>query len=129
MNVQLHHVISDITGATGLAILDAILGGERNPNALAKLRDRHIKASAETVAKSLVGITGRSTCSLCDSPWPLIATANSSSTTAIARSSGNWRTSIRRRILRACGRPGSRAHDDRPRRTWRTNMGASWEWT
>ena len=55
MNVQLHHVISDITGATGLAILDAILGGERNPNALAKLRDRHIKASAETVAKSLVG--------------------------------------------------------------------------
>ncbi len=31
MNVQLHHVISDITGATGLAILDAILSGERNP--------------------------------------------------------------------------------------------------
>lgn len=55
MNVQLHHVISDITGATGLAILDAILGGERNPKALAKLRDRHIQASAETVAKSLVG--------------------------------------------------------------------------
>jgi len=45
----------DITGATGLAILDAILGGERSPKALAKLRDRHIKASAETVAKSLVG--------------------------------------------------------------------------
>lgn len=55
MNVQLHHVISDITGATGLAILDAILGGERNPKALAKLRDRRIKASAETVAKWLVG--------------------------------------------------------------------------
>src|SRR5712691_8798267 len=31
MNLQLHHVISDITGLTGLAILDAILGGERNP--------------------------------------------------------------------------------------------------
>jgi transposase len=55
MNVQLHHVISDITGATGLAILDAILGGERNPETLAKLRDRRIKASAETVSKSLVG--------------------------------------------------------------------------
>ena len=55
MNVQLHHVISDITGATGLAILDAILGGERNPKTLAKLRDRRIKASAETVAKPLVG--------------------------------------------------------------------------
>jgi transposase len=37
MNVQLHHVISDITGATGLAILDAILRGERNPETLAKL--------------------------------------------------------------------------------------------
>jgi hypothetical protein len=55
MHVQLHHVISDITGAIGLAILDAILGGERNPKTLAKLRDRRIKASAETVAKSLVG--------------------------------------------------------------------------
>jgi hypothetical protein len=55
MNVQLHHVISDITGATGLAVLDAILRGERNPKALAKLRDRRIKASAETVSKSLVG--------------------------------------------------------------------------
>jgi transposase len=31
MNLQLHHVISDITGWTGLAIVDAILGGERNP--------------------------------------------------------------------------------------------------
>jgi transposase len=55
MNVQLHHVISDITGPTGLAILDAILGGERNPEMLAQLRDRRIRASAETVAKSLVG--------------------------------------------------------------------------
>jgi transposase len=55
MNVQLHHVISDIPGATGLAILDAIPAGERNPETLAKLRDRRIKASAETVAKSLVG--------------------------------------------------------------------------
>lgn len=55
MNLQLHHVISDITGATGLAILDAIVSGERNPAALAELPDRRIKASAETIAKSLVG--------------------------------------------------------------------------
>jgi transposase len=55
MNLQLHHVISDITGATGMAILDAILSGKRDPDALAKLRDRRIKASAETIAKSLVG--------------------------------------------------------------------------
>lgn len=55
MNLQLHHVISDITGLTGLAILDAILAGERDPKRLAKLRDWRIKASEEVIAKSLVG--------------------------------------------------------------------------
>ena len=39
MNLQLHHVISDITGTTGLAIISAVLGGERNPENLATLRD------------------------------------------------------------------------------------------
>jgi transposase len=55
MNLQLHHVISDITGLTGLAIIDAILGGERDPVALARLRHERIKASEEVIAKSLVG--------------------------------------------------------------------------
>ncbi|MGA2922369.1 MAG: IS110 family transposase [Candidatus Sulfotelmatobacter sp.] len=55
MNLQLHHVISDITGMTGIAILEAILAGERNPHTLAALRDRRIKAGADTIAKSLVG--------------------------------------------------------------------------
>jgi transposase len=55
MNLQVHHVISDITGQTGLAIVDAILGGERNPQVLAKLRHERIKASEEIIAKSLVG--------------------------------------------------------------------------
>lgn len=55
MNLQLHHVISDITGQTGLAIVDAILAGERNPFVLAKLRNERIKASEEVIAKSLVG--------------------------------------------------------------------------
>jgi transposase len=55
MNVQFQHVISDITGLTGLAILDAIVAGERDPAVLAKLRDPHIKASEETIRKSLEG--------------------------------------------------------------------------
>ena len=55
MNLQLHHVISDIVGQTGLAIVDAILEGERDPSALAKLRNERIKASEEVIAKSLVG--------------------------------------------------------------------------
>ena len=55
MNVQFQHVISDITGLTGLAILDAILAGERDPTVLAKLRDPRIKANEETIRKSLEG--------------------------------------------------------------------------
>jgi transposase len=34
MNLQLHHVVSDITGATGMRIIRAIVAGERNPNVL-----------------------------------------------------------------------------------------------
>jgi len=63
MNIQLHHVISDITGVTGLAIIDAILGGERDPNKLAQLRNARIKASEKTVAACTTGLapTARST--------------------------------------------------------------------
>ncbi len=55
MNVQLHLVISDITGLTGLAILDAILAGERRPEVLAQLRHRNIKADEKTIIKALEG--------------------------------------------------------------------------
>ena len=55
MNVQLHHVISDLTGKTGLAIVEAILRGERDPQQLAQLRDPRVKASEETIAKALAG--------------------------------------------------------------------------
>jgi transposase len=55
MNLQIHHVISDITGTTGLAIVDAIISGERNPAELAKLRDPRIKADSKTIEKSLLG--------------------------------------------------------------------------
>ena len=55
MNLQIQHVISDITGTTGLAIVDAILDGQRDPAVLATLRDPRIQATAETMRKSLVG--------------------------------------------------------------------------
>jgi transposase len=55
MNLQIHHVISDIAGTTGLAIIDAILAGERDPKVLAGLRDWRIRASEETIVKLLVG--------------------------------------------------------------------------
>ena len=55
MNIQLHHVISDITGATGLRIIDAILAGERDPIRLAKLRDPRCKKDERTIALALKG--------------------------------------------------------------------------
>src|SRR5436853_4429125 len=55
MNVQLQHVISDLTGVTGLAILEAVLAGERDPVTLAQLKDHRIKATREVIAKSLRG--------------------------------------------------------------------------
>jgi len=55
MNVHIHHVISDITGLTGLAIVDAILSGERDVSKLAGLRHQSIHADEETIRKSLEG--------------------------------------------------------------------------
>lgn len=55
MNIQLHNVISDITGVTGLAIIDAVLSGERDPLKLAALKDHRIRADENTIAKSLMG--------------------------------------------------------------------------
>ncbi len=55
MNIKLQHVISDITGKTGMDIIAAIVGGERDPSKLAQLRDPRIRADEETIAKSLHG--------------------------------------------------------------------------
>ena len=55
MNVQLHHAVTDITGYTGLAILDAIVAGERTPEALARLRDYRCKKSEAEIARALRG--------------------------------------------------------------------------
>ncbi|WP_247566043.1 hypothetical protein [Bradyrhizobium sp. 151] len=55
MNLQLHHVVADITGATGLGIIHAILAGERDPEALACVRHYSCHSSAETIAKALTG--------------------------------------------------------------------------
>ena len=55
MNLQIHHVLSDITGASGLAILDAILAGNRDPLCLAHLCNIRVKSPRETVAQALVG--------------------------------------------------------------------------
>jgi transposase len=55
MNVQLANVISDISGLTGLAIIQAILAGERDRYKLADLANFRIQASREEIARSLEG--------------------------------------------------------------------------
>jgi len=55
MNIQLANVISDLSGWTGQRIVRAILGGERDPQALATLSHLGIHASRDTIAKSLEG--------------------------------------------------------------------------
>jgi transposase len=55
MNLQLHRVISDIVGMTGVKIIEAILNGERDPWKLASLRGPQIKKDQETIAKALGG--------------------------------------------------------------------------
>jgi transposase len=56
MNVKIHTVISDILGKTGMNMIRAILDGERDAEQLAKFKDSRIKASKETIIKSLEGI-------------------------------------------------------------------------
>lgn len=55
MNLQVHRVLTEITGVSGLRILAAILAGERDPLTLARLCHKGVKSSESTVAKSLEG--------------------------------------------------------------------------
>jgi transposase len=56
MNLHLHHVVSDITGLTGLRIIDAILSGQRDPEQLVKLRDKRVyKSTPQEMQAALVG--------------------------------------------------------------------------
>jgi transposase len=55
MNICVHHAVSDITGVTGMAIIRAIVDGERDPNVLASLRDRRCQKSEEQIAEELTG--------------------------------------------------------------------------
>ena len=55
MNLQLTQVLSDITGTTGLAIIRALVAGQRNPRQLAKLRHGRCQRSEADIAKALTG--------------------------------------------------------------------------
>lgn len=55
MNVQVHRAVSDLTGQTGMAIVRAIVSGERDPQQLAGLRHERCRHTAEQFAEYLSG--------------------------------------------------------------------------
>jgi len=55
MNVCVHHAVSDISGFTGISIIRSIVDGERDPHALARLRDPRCRKSEQQIAEELTG--------------------------------------------------------------------------
>ena len=55
MNLRLDNVLSDITGVTGMSIIEAILKGERDPKKLSEHRDNRCKKTKEEIEDSLNG--------------------------------------------------------------------------
>jgi transposase len=55
MNIKVHHAVTDITGATGMRIIRAIVFGERDPFKLAQHRDKRCKKSYDEIAEYLTG--------------------------------------------------------------------------
>ena len=55
MNVQVHRAVTDITGKTGMAIMRAIVAGQRSPKTLATLRDKRCRKSEAQIAEHLIG--------------------------------------------------------------------------
>jgi len=55
MNLKLHHVLSELTGVTGMAIVRDIVAGVRDPQVLAAHRDGRCKASEQDIAAALTG--------------------------------------------------------------------------
>ena len=69
MNVKLTEVVSDVTGVTGLKIIQAILAGERDPLTLARLRNKHCKQQHRHHRPGPARqLARRSTCSPCGRP-------------------------------------------------------------
>ena len=55
MNVRVHRAVSDISGTTGMAMIRAIVAGERDPRKLAALRDERCRKSMQQITEELTG--------------------------------------------------------------------------
>ena len=95
MNLQVHRVLSDITGLSGLRILDAILAGERDPVVLARLCHSRVKNSRDIIAKSLEGDYRSEHLFALRQSVAAIATIRDSSPRSMKRFNGIYRNSQR----------------------------------
>lgn len=89
MNLQLHHVVQDITGVTGMKIIRAIVRGERNPDVLAEFRDVRCKPVPKSFVAHWWAITSLSMSLHSASLWPCMI--------SIRRASTNVRSRLNRR--------------------------------
>ena len=55
MNLHVHHALSDLTGDSGMAMVEAIVGGERHPKKLAALANGRVKKTAAQLEAALTG--------------------------------------------------------------------------
>ena len=85
MNLKLTQVVSEITGVTGMAILKAIIAGERDPQRLAKLRNPHCHHDEDDIAKALQVPGAPNTCLPYNKPSRCMTSITSRSPNAISR--------------------------------------------
>ena len=121
MNVHLHQAVSDLVGATGLRILDAIVKGERDPEALVKLRDDKLckKTTQEELNKALQGDWQAEHSLFCGKLWRPIGTCSSRWPSAKLKWSNPWprlsfpSSQSRKRPLRKIPKPRSHPQPSR----------------
>ena len=90
MNLQLHHVVSDITGVTGMRIVRAIVNGQRDPQVLATMRDVRCKATVQTVRRRWSATTNPSTCSRWRRHWHCMIFIRHVLPNAISKLNARW---------------------------------------
>src|ERR1039458_5322640 len=111
MNVRVHRAVSDIDGVTGMAIVRAIVGGERDAQQLAQLRDRRRHQSEEAIAEQLSGhwradhlFTLGQALKMYDAIQERIAEYEREIRSAAGKRRRNWTTRKRRRRSKSAGK-------------------------
>ncbi len=102
MNVQLTQAVKDITGVTGLAIIRAIVAGERDPQRLAALRQPGVKQTAEQIARALTGHYRPEHLFALKQAWPCTTSTVSRLPSAIGRSRTSCPSQVQPRRPTTC---------------------------